>query len=70
MVQVEGTVVTEDTLSSGSSTGRATAVLCKPPLETNHSLAPGESLECTANIAIIQDDINRGEVLKRRHMIF
>ena len=38
-------------------------IVCEPPLETTPSLAPGDSLECTAKTVILQDDVNRGEVL-------
>lgn len=68
VAEVEATSVTEDTQSS-SSTGRASTVVCEPPLETAPSLAPGESLQCTANTVVTQDDVNRGEVLKRRCMV-
>ncbi len=69
MVEVEATAVTGDA-SSSSGTGREATVVCEPPLETAPSLAPGESLQCTANAVVTQDDVNRGEVLKGRHVVW
>lgn len=63
MVEVEATVVTKDPPSS-TGTGDGVTVVCEPPLETSPSLAPGESLECTAKTVVVQDDVNRGEVLR------
>lgn len=63
VVEVGATAVTEDP-SSSTGTGGGVTIVCEPPLETAPSLAPGESLECTAKTVIVQDDVNRGKVLR------
>lgn len=61
VVEVEGAVVTEGP-SSSAGTGGGVTTICEPPTEISPSLAPGESLECTASTTVIQDDVNRAEV--------
>lgn len=61
MVEVEANAVTEDPPSS-TGTGGGVTIVCDPPLETSPSLAPGETLECTTKIGIVQDDVNRAKV--------
>lgn len=67
MVEVDATAVTRGSSSSGNSAS-AVSVVCEPPLDTSPLLAPGKSLECTAEIDIEQDDVNRGEVTRGREV--
>lgn len=65
MVELDATAVTRGSSSSGDSANGVT-IVCEPPLDTSPLLAPGKSLECTAEIDIEQDDVNRGEVTRGR----
>lgn len=64
---MDATAVTSDSSSSGNSASGVT-IVCEPPLDTSPILAPGKSLECTAEVDIEQDDVNRGEVTRGREV--
>ncbi|CAM9245227.1 unnamed protein product [Ectocarpus sp. 13 AM-2016] len=61
VVEVDATAVARGSSSSGNSASGVT-IVCEPLLDTSPLLAPGKSLECTAEIDVDQDDVNRGEI--------